>query len=153
MRYLATVGLLLLAGCATIMHGTSQGLGLSSSPTDAKVTVDNKPLGNTPVVATLSRKDTHIIRFEMAGFLPYEATVTRKVSGWVWGNIIFGGLIGLAVDAITGGLYELSPEQVTATLGKQTGANVTPAKPGSLNIFVVLAPDASWHKVGQLSRQ
>ena len=133
------------------MHGTSQGIGLSSSPTNATVTVDNKPLGNTPVVATLSRKDTHVVKFEMAGFLPYETNVMRKVSGWVWGNIVFGGLIGLGVDALTGGLYELSPDQVTANLSKLTGANTT--KPGTLNIFVVLAPDPSWRKVGQMIRE
>ena len=123
MRRTFLVGTILLAGCATIMHGTSQGIGLSRSPTNATVTVDNKPIGNTPVVATLSRKDTHIVKFAMAGFLPYEATVTRKVSGWVWGNIVFGGVIGLAVDAISGGLYELSPDQVAANLSKQTSAN------------------------------
>lgn len=151
MRLPVLAGTILLAGCASIMHGTSQGVGLSSSPTAAKVTVDNKPLGITPVVASLSRKNTHIVRFDMDGFLPYEATVTRKVSGWVWGNIVFGGLIGLAVDAISGGLYELSPDQVSATLGKAT--SLAPAKQGELNIFVVLAPDPSWRKIGQMSRE
>lgn len=87
----------------------------------------------------------------MDGFMPYETNVTRKVSGRVWGNIVFGGLIGLAVDAITDGLYELSPEQISATLGKQTGA--APAKPESLNIFVVLTPDPAWRKIGLLSRE
>jgi hypothetical protein len=36
----------------------------------------------------------------------------------VWGNIVFGGIIGLAVDAITGGLYKLAPEQVSAQLAR-----------------------------------
>ncbi|NBW66228.1 PEGA domain-containing protein [bacterium] len=58
----------------------------ASSPTNAKITIDNVAKGNTPVIAELTRKDTHIIKFELAGFMPYEATITRKVSGWVWGN-------------------------------------------------------------------
>lgn len=75
-------------------------------------------------------------------------TLTKSVSGWVWGNIIFGGLIGLAVDAITGGLYNLNPGQLAATLANQR-ANIAPAKDG---IYVVLVRkvDPAWVKIGQL---
>jgi hypothetical protein len=38
------------------------------------------------------------------------------VSGWIWGNLAFGGLIGLAVDFGTGGGYQLSPESLSAPL-------------------------------------
>lgn len=44
---------LLVTACATIMHGSSQDIGVSSSPTGAQVSVDNKPLGVTPVVESL----------------------------------------------------------------------------------------------------
>ena len=40
MRLAVLAGAVLLTGCATIMHGSSQGVGLSSSPTAAKVTVE-----------------------------------------------------------------------------------------------------------------
>jgi hypothetical protein len=114
---LALVGMLaLMPGCATIMHGTTQSIGISSTPTGASVSVDNISHGQTPVVTPLSRKDNHIVKVEFAGYQPFEATVTRSVSGWVVGNLVFGGLIGLGVDAISGGLYTLGPEQITATL-------------------------------------
>ena len=66
----------------------------------------------------------------------------------MWGNIIFGGVIGLAVDAMTGGLYNLTPEQLTTTLAKQS-ATIDPTQDG---IYVLLVPvaDRSWTKVGQL---
>jgi len=32
------------------------------------------------------------------------------------GNIVFGELIGLAVDAMSGGLYNLTPTQISAQL-------------------------------------
>ena len=80
--------------------------------------------------------------------MPYEATLTRGVSGWVWGNIVIGGLIGLAVDAISGGLYKLTPEQMTATLGKDAAS----VDAGALRIHVVLRPDSNWVRVGQLVR-
>ena len=139
---------LALTACASIMHGTSQDIGISSSPTNATVTVDNATKAQTPFVAKLSRKDNHIIHIAADGYAPADLTLTRSTSGWVWGNIIFGGIIGLAVDAMTGGLYNLTPEQLTTTLARQA-ASIDPAKDG---IYVVLVPsaDRSWTKVGQL---
>jgi len=144
------VSALALTACASIMHGTSQDVGISSTPTSASVTVDNATKGETPFVAKLSRKDNHIIHIAADGFEPADLTLTRSTSGWVWGNLLFGGIIGLAVDAITGGLYKLSPEQLSATLTKQQ-ASVAPTKDG---FYVVLVPAAEqgWLKVGQLQR-
>jgi len=105
-----------LTGCCSIIHGTRQDVGISSAPTGAMVKIDNVSSGNTPVVAKLTRKDNHFVRVELSGYQPFDMTLTRSVSGWVWGNIVFGGLIGLAVDAIDGAFYNLSPEQVSATL-------------------------------------
>jgi len=147
---------LLLVGCATIMHGTSQDIGFQSAPTNAKITVDGLPMGNTPVVAKLSRKDNHIVKLSLDGYQPFEATITRGTSGWVWGNIVFGGLIGLAVDAMSGGLYNLSPSQVSGQLvqgvlpqGKPPTAMLT--KDG-IYIAVVLRADSSWQRIGTLER-
>lgn len=100
------------------------------------------------MIAKLSRKDNHFVRIEMAGYQPYEATLTRGVSGWVWGNIVFGGLIGLAVDAIDGGMYNLTPEQVSASLSANH-AEIGKTGDG-LYVFVVLKPAPGWVKVGQL---
>ena len=136
------------AGCASIMHGTTQDIGISSMPTNARVIVDNQPRGNTPLVAKLSRGDNHIVRIELDGYAPFEATLTKKVSGWVWGNIVFGGLIGLAVDAMTGGLYNLTPEQLTGQLARQGASDSLQAD----GIYVILVPraDPSWTRIGTL---
>jgi hypothetical protein len=149
MRKLAMLLLPLAAACATIMHGTNQDVGLSSSPTNARVTVNNKPVGSTPVVAKLSRKDNHIVRFELEGYQPFEATLTRRTSGWVWGNIVFGGLIGLAVDAMSGGLYKLTPEQIAGAMLSATAA----LTPDGLYIAVVLQAEPEWQKIGELDRE
>lgn len=143
----AIVVVAIATACGTIIHGTRQDVGVSSSPTGAQVVVDNMPLGQTPVVAKLTRKDNHVIRITMPGYQTFETNVTRSVSGWVWGNVLFGGLIGLAVDAISGGLYKLRPEQVTGTLST---ADVR-SDQGTIYVAVVLAPDPSWEKVGQLT--
>ncbi len=140
-----------MAGCASIMHGTSQDVGISSTPTGATITVDGQIKGTTPAAVKLSRKDTHTVKIELPGYLPFESMITRHVSGWVWGNIIFGGLIGLAVDAMTGGLYKLSPEQLQATLAKEN-AGILYNK-DAIYVSVVLQADPSWKQIGNLVPQ
>jgi len=141
---------LLTAGCASIMHGTKQDIGISSTPTNARVTVNNMPLGQTPLVAKLARGDNHIVKIELDGYQPFEATLTKKVSGWVWGNIVFGGIIGLAIDAMSGGLYVLTPEQLSAQLARQ-GDDSALLQDG---IYVVLVPqvDPEWVRVAMFAR-
>ena len=145
-----------LTGCATIMHGTSQDIGFQSSPTNAKVLVDGLPMGNTPVVAKLSRKDNHIVKMNLDGYQPFEATLTRGTSGWVWGNVVFGGLIGLAVDAMSGGLYNLSPNQIS---GQLSGGVIPQGKPPTamitkdgIFITVVMHADPAWQRIGSLAK-
>lgn len=137
-----------LTGCCSIIHGTRQDVGISSAPTGAMVKIDNVSSGNTPVVAKLTRKDNHFVRVELSGYQPFDMTLTRSVSGWVWGNIVFGGLIGLAVDAIDGAFYNLSPEQVSATLAANH-ASVSKTGDG-IYLFAVLKPEPGWVKAGQL---
>jgi hypothetical protein len=143
------LGLALVASCGSIIHGRNQEIGIGSTPSGAKVTIDNLTSANTPFVAKLSRKHLHVVKLESEGFAPMDVTLTRSVSGWAWGNIIFGGLIGLAVDAGTGGLYKLSPEQLNTTLATKS-ASIAPTKDG---IYVVMVPAAprEWVKVGQLT--
>ena len=77
------VGIVIVAtvGCASIIHGTSQKVGISSSPSGAKVAIDNKPLGNTPLFADLKRGEEHIVTIEMAGYEKSQLTLTNSVSG------------------------------------------------------------------------
>lgn len=140
-----------MTACGTIIHGTTQDVGISSNPTGAEVTIDNKPHGNTPVTASLSRKDHHTIKIELDGYETYETRLTRNVSGWIAGNIIFGGLIGLAVDAISGGMYKLTPEQVQAQMQKSDVA--MKAAEDTMFITFILEPKDDWKKVGSLKKK
>ena len=135
--------------CATIMHGTTQEIGISSNPTSAVVTIDGRDYGKTPVVVDLKRSNNHIIKIELTGYQPYEITAVKKLSGWVLGNILFGGIIGLAVDAITGGLYKLTPEQIQAELRKENAENYYE---DGLFITVVLEKGDNWEIIGQLKK-
>lgn len=146
----ALLVLISVVGCATIMHGANQDVGISSTPSGALITVNNVSHGTTPTITKLKREDNHIVRIELEGYQPFEATLTKSVSGWVWGNIVFGGLIGLAVDAISGGIYNLSPEQLTATLSKTDVAFVP--KKDTLYVTLVREPEASWKRISTLTQ-
>ena len=175
---------LAVAGCASIMHGRFQTVAISSTPSGCALTIDGIPFGTTPVAVDLRRRGpkedtdradthlpgtmhrqpvrnpkrkTHLVRVEMQGYEPFEIMLNRKVSGWVWGNIVFGGFIGWAIDAATGGLYKIEPDEVMATLaekhpkGREDGARLRHDQE-TIYVKVVLKPDPSWQKIGVLHR-
>ena len=153
MKKILSLGLVALlsfmfSNCATIIHGSRQSVSISSNPTKALVVIDGRDEGKTPITVNLSRKDYHTVEINLDGYLPYETKFTPKVDGWIAGNIVFGGLIGLAVDAITGGMYKLTPDQIQADL---KNGNHTAFRDGKgIYLTIVLHPEPSWEKIGQL---
>ena len=148
--FLLICSMLLLSSCATIMHGTKQSVGISSNPSNANVWLDRQYCGTTPLLVDMSRKDNHIVSLQLDGYQPYEVIFSRQLSGWVFGNVVFGGIIGLAVDAISGGIYRLTPEQIEAQLILD---NVSFSKKSADSyVAIVLEVDPSWEKIGQLAK-
>ena len=110
------MSVVMLQSCCSVINGSYQEVSVGSSPSGAKVFHNGVQVGTTPAVLDLKRKTPHTIRVERDGYHPYEVSLTRKTSGWVWGNLFFGGLIGLAVDAVNGSLYNLNPESLQTAL-------------------------------------
>lgn len=139
-----------LTNCATILRGTGHGIGIASQPPGAQVMVDNQVVGVTPVSAKLRRKDNHHVVIQLEGYQPYEAVLTRQTSGWIFGNIFFGPgvLIGIAVDAISGAMYSLKPDQVSADL--EAGDEVASLEEGTLYVVLVPKAEPGWQKIGQM---
>jgi len=88
---LAFILLIGLSSCATIILGPTQSIGISSSPSKAKIFINNEEIGNTPKTVTLNKKDFKEIwvRIELDGYYPFETVLTRRTSGWVAGNIFY----------------------------------------------------------------
>ena len=117
-------------GCASIVHGPTQTVDFTSQPKGARLTIDGKDYGKTPKSVNLlrvgrlkgesSEKISYDVKIELEGFYPYELKIKREMDGWFIGNILIGGLIGIIIDAANGSMYKLSPDQVIATLGRQT---------------------------------
>jgi hypothetical protein len=140
-----------LSSCATIILGSRQSVGISSMPTNATIFINDIDYGATPRTVDLKKSDAKSfkVRIELEGYEPYETVLTRKTSGWIAGNIVFGGLIGLVIDFATGGAYVLTPEQIQAELSDQT--SMMPHSDDAIQVFVTLEPNDEWQKIGQLS--
>ena len=73
--------------------------------------------GKTPMTMNMKRKTKdHHLKLKLDGYENYETDLVRTVDGWVVGNIFFGGLIGLGIDALSGGMYHIAPDNVNAQL-------------------------------------
>lgn len=145
---LLLVGVVVLIACASIIHGTRQSVGITSIPSAATVYDNGQLLGKTPMVAELSRKTDHRIRIELEGYQPYEMVLTRHISGWLFGNLLFGGIIGIIIDAADGAIYNVKPEAVSANLVK---VGEDPSQKTGLVISVVLGAPEHGERIGQLT--
>jgi len=120
LSYITLFTLLLVSvfgsGCATIIHGTTQNIPVSSVPTGAKVTVDQSTAYTTPTVLELARGENHNLQVSLEGYHTEAMTLQSVTSGAVMGNLIAGGLIGWGVDAASGAQYRLVPESLHITL-------------------------------------
>jgi len=65
----------------TIMKGTSQTIPVTSNPIGARIMVDGKEMGSTPLRIKVKRNKSHSIRAEMPGYNPLEIKITHKFSG------------------------------------------------------------------------
>lgn len=108
--------MLLNANCATITCGPDQEIQITSTPEGAHVFVDGVPQGKTPMFRNLVRKRSHTLRFELEGYEEHWSTVSRGLNPWLFGNIVFGWLIGFVVDIATGSSGSLTPSHVHAEL-------------------------------------
>lgn len=139
---------LLLSSCATIVCGSKQTISVVSSPAKADVIVDGTFEARTPANVTLERKKTHTLTIRLQGYKDYEVKLERKFNAWYIGNVVFGGIIGLILDPITGAMYKLTPDKINTELGQSTAY-----KNGAVQVNVALEPiNGSLEKIGQLER-
>jgi hypothetical protein len=115
LQLLAVLVTTFLSGCATVTGGShDQRVHIDSNPPGAQVRVDGQPSGITPTDVTLNRRKEHQVQLDLPGCPTYCTTLKPGCNPWIFGNLLVGGVIGLAVDASTGALSTLYPKAVTA---------------------------------------
>ena len=126
---LAALGMI-LSGCATIVNGTTQSISISTaSVVGARCTLVNSEgtwYVTTPGSAVVHKTKNDLdITCTMAGYEDAHRVVPSKFNATTAGNIIAGGLVGIAVDAASGANYEYPAETVIEM--KPVGASASDA--------------------------
>lgn len=112
----------LSSGCATIVGGGSnQAMMLEGAPSEARYTVRSSSgiqmsSGSLPASFTLPRKNEYQVDVSLDGYETRTAAVTRGTNNWIWGNLVFGWVVGFIVDFATGSAYKLEPSFINVTL-------------------------------------
>ncbi len=125
------IGLILcITSCASIVSKSSYPISINSTPSEAKITITDKKgievfKGNTPAIMKLKAgsgffgKAQYQVKFEKDGYDTKIVPILYKLDGWYFGNIVFGGLIGmLIIDPATGAMYRLDTKFLNETLTK-----------------------------------
>jgi len=134
---------LLSTGCASIVKGRHQEVSFQSTPDNAVVTIDGRIIGKTPLTVVLAKKSGQVVIFEKEGYKPLTFSLETRTSGWFWGNLVIGGLVGSTTDSMTGAVYEYSPSQYMVTLQpiKDNSVSAGPAKEREQKVkeFIIVA--------------
>ncbi|WGF90149.1 hypothetical protein [Marinivivus vitaminiproducens] len=142
-----------LASCASIVSKSDETFAINSVPAGAKFTIAdengvNVYTGMTPLTVTLPKSGGYFngrdysILFERDGFSPYTTTVSSRPSGWyLFGNLLFGGLIGwFIVDPATGSMWTFDETEINPAL-TPLGAGLTSGLQSDQPSVVVMTID------------
>ena len=138
---------LLLPACATVTRGTSQKFAIETTPTEAAVALSTGEKCTSPCHLKLKRKTAFDVTATKTGYEPATAHVDSKVKGGgaagAMGNVLFGGLIGAAVDGSNGSMKDLTPNPLRMTLNPAAVPVAASAEPVAAPVAAAAAPLAS----------
>jgi len=117
--------------CASIVSDSKYPVAINTVPNEANINITDKygsPIysGKSPAVIPLKSgsgyfsKARYNIEITKDGYLPIHQHISSSLDPWFFGNIIFGGLIGvLIVDPLTGAMYEIDNQNLYVSLSKE----------------------------------
>ena len=129
-----SAALFLVIGCASIIHGGTQDVTVSSEPGAARVSVYDRYnheiwTGTAPCTIPMDRGDGFLkkahYRIEVAkeGYEPNSVYISSSLdAGWyLVGNFFIGGLVGwLIVDPASGAMWRLKPKEIHTHLDQRS---------------------------------
>lgn len=131
---LTIITAILLPSCASIVSKSSYPLNFNSDPSDARITIVNKKgetifSGKTPATVTVKASSSYMsgenltVTVSKPGYEDAKVSVSAKIEGWYWANLLFGGVIGmLIIDPLTGAMYKYNTDYVNVNLKKSEEA-------------------------------
>lgn len=113
MKNIVLIACLGLAGCASIVDGSTQNLSVDTSPSGAECTLSNEKgkwyVKDTPNNTMVHRSASALSVVCEKGRLRGSTTAQSSTKGLAFGNILAGGIIGAAVDMSDGSAYDYPP--------------------------------------------
>lgn len=146
---IAVATALLSSSCASIVSHSRWPVAVSSTPIGATVSIVNRRgsevySGVTPAAVSLKSgssffsREKYTLKFTMPGYETKTTMLEADINGWYFGNLVFGGFIGLLiVDPATGAMYRISQQSVSVALSQAQGFNVPNADPNGLKIVSI----------------
>lgn len=112
----------MLTSCASLFTKSSQEITFKGVP--GTVIVDkkkNRPIAEigsngfatAEVRKQLGSKELHASK---DGYTPADYELGTKIQGWFWGNLVLGGIPGMAIDAATGKMKKYKTDMLDVTL-------------------------------------
>lgn len=129
--------MLMLPGCASIISGSTDEIEVATNPAGADCILyrdgsNVARINPTPGVAQVSRSYSDITAScTKDGYDEGYGTAGSGLNGWVFGNVVFGGLIGVIIDAATANATGYDGEMVVTLLPKTPAE--TPTAPQELS--------------------
>jgi len=127
------VCMLMFSGCASIVSSSKTTLPIITQPDEATCEITELKSGlvitktKTPHNAILDasagffQRSKFNVKLSKEGYLPYETQIDPSLNGWYFGNIVFGGLVGiLIVDPATGAMWKIYNDTINVKLYKDT---------------------------------
>ncbi len=124
---------LYLNGCASIVSSSSRNITITTEPDQAKLEIVNVKenisilKANTPHTLNMDASAGFFqpaefqIKLSKDGYIPQDKQLNAKVNGWYFGNVVFGGLLGiLIVDPATGAMWKFYDDKFNVKLYKDT---------------------------------
>jgi hypothetical protein len=136
----------LLPGCASIVSKSTRSVYVRTDPKGADVSITDKKgievfKGKSPATVTLKSgagffsKAGYQVKISAPGYSEKIIPINYTINGWYFGNIIFGGLIGmLIVDPATGAMWTVKDPVVEETLVRIAGSTSAVNNEPTLNI-------------------
>jgi hypothetical protein len=134
--FIALSSSLLVAACATITKGTSQIIAVDTPGVPGAtctITTQSGPQPvTTPGTITLAKASAALpISCTKECYVTGQSIIPSNAEAMSAGNVIFGGVIGLGVDAMSGAMNKY-PDMVTVAMTPDPACRQSPAAPAPL---------------------
>ena len=140
----------LASGCASIVGGTGQVVSVETHQAERPVEGARCEMVNskgtyyvtTPGTVTVSRAYGNLeVRCDKNGVATGKATVVSATKALAFGNLLFGGAIGVAVDTTSGAAYDY-PDFIRVSMGESTVIDARRGAGGASPV-IVNAPNSA----------